>query len=109
MAFAYSAAGPTGLALLKLAVIAGIVFILLTIAREEHASPFARDMYVALAVFATYSRTQVVRPQMFSVLIFCVILYLLRRSERDRPAAIWFVPILFRLVGERCTAGGLSG
>jgi len=97
MAFAYRAAGPTGLAFLKLAVIAGIVFILLTIAREEDASPFARDVYVALAVFATYSRTQVVRPQIFSVLIFCAILYLLRRAERDRPAAIWFVPLCFGL------------
>ena len=97
MALAYNLAGPTGLALLKLAVIAGIVFILLTIAREEHASPFARDVYVALAVFATYSRTQVVRPQIFSVLIFCVILYLLRRFERDRPNAIWFVPLCFAL------------
>ena len=97
MALAYSLAGPTGLALLKLAVIAGIVSVLLTIAREEHASPFARDVYVALAVFATYSRTQVIRPQMFSVLIFCVILYLLRRFERDRPNAIWFVPFCFAL------------
>ena len=52
MALAYSLAGPTGLALLKLAVIAGIVFILLTIASEEQASPFARDIYVTLAFFA---------------------------------------------------------
>ena len=34
---------------------------------------------------------------MFSVLIFCVILYLLRRFERDRPNAIWFVPFCFVL------------
>jgi hypothetical protein len=97
MAIAYSAAGPAGLALLKLSVIAGIVFILVTIAREEHASPFARDLYVAAAVFATYSRTQVVRPQMFSVLIFSVVFYLLRRSDRDRPGAIWFIPVCFGL------------
>ena len=97
MALAYRAAGPAGLAMLKLSVIAGIALILLTIAREEHASPFARDVYVALAVFATYSRTQVVRPQLFSVLIFFVILYLLRRFERDRPTAIWLVPVCFTL------------
>jgi hypothetical protein len=97
MALAYNTAGPAGLALLKLGVIAGIVFVFVTIAREENASPFARDVYVALAVFATYSRTQVVRPQMFSVLIFLVVLYLLRRFERDWPRAVWFIPVCFGL------------
>ena len=97
MALAYSAVGPAGLTLLKLTVIGGIVLILLTVAREEQASPFARDVYVALAVFATYSRTQVVRPQMFSVLIFLVILYLLRRYERDWPRAVWGIPVCFGL------------
>jgi hypothetical protein len=95
MGIGYTGLGALGLNLLKLGVLAVVGGIALVVARQEHASPIARDVYVALTVFATYSRTQVVRPQMFSVAIFCAMLYLLRETDRGRARALWYVPLLF--------------
>jgi hypothetical protein len=95
MGIGYSGFGALGLNLLKLAVVATVGGIALVVARQEHASPIARDVYVALMVVATYTRTQVIRPQMFSVAICCAMLYLLREAGRGRSRAIWYVPILF--------------
>jgi len=95
MGIGYTGLGALGLNLLKLVVVAVVGGIALVIARQEHASPIARDVYVALTVFATYSRTQAIRPQMFSVAIFCAMLYLLRETGRGRPKALWCVPFFF--------------
>jgi hypothetical protein len=95
MAVAYRALGPLGLNLLKVLVIAVVAATLLAVARQERARPVARDLFIVLALFATYSRTQVVRPQIFSVALFCVLLYLLRESERGRSWTLWLVPLCF--------------
>jgi hypothetical protein len=95
MAVSYAGLGAAGLNLLKLSVIAIVAGITVAIARQEHASPIARDVYVVLAVVATYTRTQVIRPQMFSVAICCGLLYLLRQTGRGHLRAIWYVPLLF--------------
>jgi hypothetical protein len=95
MGIGYAGLGALGLNLLKLGVIAVVGGIALIVARQEHASPIARDLFVALTVFATYSRTQVIRPQMFSVAIFCAMLYVFRETDRGRTRAIWFVPLCF--------------
>lgn len=95
MGIGYAGLGALGLNLLKLAVVAVVGGIALVVARQEHASPMAREVYVALIVVATYTRTQVIRPQMFSVAICCAMLYLLRETGRGRARAIWYVPLLF--------------
>ena len=95
MGGAYTLLGAPGLVLLKLTVIAVIALVLFAIAAQERAHPLARDLFVALVLFATYTRTQVVRPQLFSVALFCVVLYLLRESDRGRPRALWGVPVCF--------------
>jgi hypothetical protein len=95
IAIGYTGLGALGLNLLKLGVVAVVGGIALVVARQEHASPIARDLFVALTVFATYSRTQVIRPQMFSVAIFCAMLYLLRETDRGRARAVWYLPLCF--------------
>ena len=95
MGIGYTGLGALGLNCLKLGVVAAVGAIALIIARQEHAGPIARDLDVALTVFATYSRTQVIRPQMFSVAIFCAMLYLLRETTRGRARALWCVPLCF--------------
>src|SRR4029077_7977375 len=95
MGIGYTGVGALGLNLLKLGVVAVVGGIALVIARQEHASPIARDVYATLMVFVTYSRTQVIRPQMFSVAIFCAMLYLLRETGRGRAQAIWYLPLFF--------------
>jgi hypothetical protein len=95
MGMGFAGFGALGLNLLKLTFIAVVGAIALVIAKQEQASPIARDLYAALTVFATYSRTQVVRPQLFSVAIFSAVLLLLRETDRDRPQVLWYVPLLF--------------
>lgn len=95
MGVGYAGLGALGLNLLKLAVVVVVGGIALVIARQEQASPIARDVYVALTVIATYTRTQVIRPQMLSVAICCAMLYVLRQTARGRARAIWYVPLFF--------------
>ena len=78
-AIAYRAFGTLGLGLLKLGMIAIVLTVLFAVARREQAPPLARDLFVALALFVTYSRTQVIRPQLFSVALFFVILWILKQ------------------------------
>ena len=95
MAIAYRGAGATGLNGLKLACIATIVTVVVAIARQHHATPAARDILVGLTVFATYTRTAAIRPQMFSVAVFCVVLYVLKEADRGRLRALWILPFCF--------------
>jgi hypothetical protein len=94
MGVGYAGLGPLGLNLLKLAVIVVVGTIGFVVAKQERATPIARDLYVCLLLFATYSRTQVVRPQMFSVAIFATLLFCLREAER-RPRLLACIPVLF--------------
>jgi hypothetical protein len=94
-AIGYRAFGTLGLGLLKVTMIAIVVGVLLSIARRERVSPLARDLFVGLALFVTYSRTQVIRPQLFSVALFFIILRLLDQVDRGRLKALAWIPVCF--------------
>ena len=95
MALAYRVGGSLGLNVIKLAAIALISGIVLTTARREGAAPADRILLAALVVLATYTRTQVIRPQLFSVAVFCVILFAISEAERDRYRSLVVVPFCF--------------
>ncbi len=97
MAIAYRALGPLGLGLLKISMIAIILTVLLAVARDVEARPVARDLFVGIVLFVTYSRTQVVRPQLLSVAIFFTVLYLLRQADKGRVWLLACVPACFAL------------
>ena len=67
MAVAYRVCGPLGLNILKLSAIGVIATIVLVVARREGAPSIDRALLCTLIVLATYTRTQVIRPQLFSV------------------------------------------
>jgi hypothetical protein len=94
-ALAYTALGAPGLTLLKVGVIGAVAAIAWAIATQEGARPLGRDLFVLLVVFGTYSRSQVVRPQLFSVLFFCLLLWLLRTADRGCERAFIAVPLCF--------------
>lgn len=96
-AIAYRAFGTLGLGLLKLSMIAIVLTVLFAIARREQAPPLARDLFVALALFVTYSRTQVIRPQLFSVALFFVILWILKQVDRGHTKALAWIPVCFAI------------
>jgi hypothetical protein len=95
MGATYTILGASGLGLLKLCGVLVVAGTLLVVARQENAPPVARDVFIALAIFATYSRTQAVRPQLFSVVMFCILLLLLRLSDRGHAKALLAVPLCF--------------
>ncbi len=94
-ATAYRAFGTFGLGLLKLSMLAIVFAVLLGVARRLHAPPIARDLFVALALFVTYSRTQVIRPQLFSVALFFIVLWLLKQVDQGRMKALLVIPVCF--------------
>lgn len=95
MALAYRSAGAAGLNGLKLVCIATIAAVIVALANKHGATPAARDTLVGLTVLATYTRTNVIRPQMFSVALFCIILYLLGEIDRGRERVVWMLPVCF--------------
>jgi hypothetical protein len=95
MAVAYARAGATGLIVLKLLSITTVAGIIIAIAKEEKSTRAARDTLVCLTILATYTRMAVIRPQMFSIAMFCSVLYLLRQIDRGRAGAVWGLPLCF--------------
>jgi hypothetical protein len=96
MASAFSAVGPLGLNLLRLGCLAGIVML---IGRRLSAyNPPARilDALIVVAMLGVYSRAAQVRPQMFSLLLFAVLLTILTDIDRsgDRRRLMLLAPVM---------------
>ncbi len=92
MAMAFNAFGPAGLNLLRVATI-GAVLALVWRATSEIGR--RRIMLVALASLGIYMRAHPIRPQIFSLLMFAVLLTLLKSVEDRR--SIWpllWVPVV---------------
>jgi hypothetical protein len=94
-AILYALAGSIGLNLLKLAVIGAIAALLWRQARRLDATAFSSILLTILVCFVTYTRTQVLRPQLFSVLFFCLLLLIIVDIERNGRERIWALPLLF--------------
>jgi len=91
----YSLFGIVGLNLLKIVTIGGVALLTWRRAQRLDAAPFPAAMFTALIVVATYTRTQSLRPQLFSVLFFVVLLWLLERAERDGRSPFAAIATLF--------------
>ena len=95
LAALYAVGGAVGLNALKLAVLGGIALVAWRTAKRTGGSAFATVGLVSLTVFASYTRTQVLRPQLFSVLFFAVLLTMLENRERRPRVAAFGIPALF--------------
>jgi len=93
MASAYLTAGAAGLVLLKLTIIALSLACVWRILMGDGAGLRPAAILTTLALGGILPRAQQVRPQLFSVLCFSVLVLLLRRAEK-RPAALWLAPPL---------------
>jgi hypothetical protein len=96
MASAYRTAGATGLVFLKLAIIALSLGCVWRIVRADGIGVRPAAILTTVALAGILPRAQQVRPQLFSVLCFALLLLLLRRAEK-RPAALWLAPPLFAI------------
>ena len=96
MASAYRTAGAAGLVLLKLTVMVLSLGCMWRIVRADCTGIRPAAILTTLALAGILPRVQQVRPQLFSVLCFALLILLLRRAEK-RPAALWFAPPLFAI------------
>ena len=87
LAATYDNFGAFGLNLLKLAIIGGIACLTWRTGKACGGSTFALSWLTALVVAASYTRTQVLRPQAFSVLFFVILLVLLQERHPNAVAA----------------------
>ena len=95
MAGAYGLGGSAGLVGLKLLIAAGAFSILwIALRRAGVHPPAAAGLLVAAAVGA-YGLMLTVRPQLFSMLLFVMLLALLNEVWRGRRRALLWMPLLF--------------
>lgn len=107
MAATYQLGGSLGLVLLKFALVLIMLAIVLRSLGHDRLPPVPRDFLLFLAVAASFTRIVAVRPQLVSLVLFCGLLALLKRSERQRRVLL-SIPILF-LVWVNVHGGWLVG
>jgi hypothetical protein len=90
---AYTAAGSAGLTLLRLALIALTLALVAWTASREGVPPARIHILVAFVALLTYPRTEHIRPQLFSILLFSALLFLMRAYERVPRAVAPVVPV----------------
>ncbi len=89
---AFRAGGTVGLILLKVAAVGSMLLLLwLTLRREGIYSPIVRDAAVALTIVLTFEQTRYVRPQLFSLVAFTIVLTCLIRARRGDQ--YWLLPL----------------
>lgn len=93
---AFRAGGDAGLIVLKLLAIGCIVLLLwLTLRRERIYSSSVVDTAVAVTIVLTFEQTRYVRPQLFSLVAFTILLTCLTRARRSGQHWLLLLPPLF--------------
>lgn len=91
----YTRFGAVGLNLLKLALISCVAALLWRTARRAGATRFSAVVFTALVILATTTRTGPIRPQLFSVVCFTILLTIADRIEHGSRVAVFAVLPLF--------------
>jgi hypothetical protein len=93
MAIAFDRLGPAGLNLLRIATIAGALLLVWLASRDI--GERRRVMLIAVCALGIYLRAHPIRPQMFSLLMFALLLTVLKRSDDQRSLRpLAWVPVL---------------
>ena len=93
----YAAGGSAGLIGLKLILVIGAIALVVCSLRTLTLRPIVQDCIVSLAVLGTFPQTTHVRPQLFSVFLFALLLVLLTEADRGRRRGLLAVPLLMLL------------
>ena len=96
-ALGYRTAGAIGLIAVKLAILCAIVIVAQRSLERDVRSPFVRDALIGLLVLSTFARTGNVRPQLFSVLAFTVLVSAIRSADREGSRRVYALPVVFAL------------
>lgn len=95
MYLAYSRAGSFGLIALKTAVVLTAVGAVLVIFKAAAIESSLHDLLIFLVVAGMFSRTHVLRPQVFSVALFAILLMVQIRADRGSWKSLVAVPLMF--------------
>jgi len=95
MYVAWAMAGAAGLIALKTIVVLITLAFVAVIIRTEVADSLLYDLLMFVAIAGIWIRIYVVRPQMFSLLLFAALLWLLRSAEPRSPLRLWLIPPVF--------------
>jgi hypothetical protein len=95
MYLAWAAFGGAGLVGLKLLVVVGTFLLVVSALRKDHLPPVTRDLVVSVLLLGLWARVFVVRPQLFSIVLFAGLLSSIRAAERGRLRSLWLVPLTF--------------
>src|SRR5690349_21471806 len=95
-AWAFGSMGNAGLVVLKLLIVGSVLWLLNATLRQEGVrSGFARDVAAGIAVVITLSQAHHVRPQLFSLLSFTVVISCLLAARRGVQGWLLVLPVLF--------------
>jgi hypothetical protein len=86
-----------GLMLAQLLAVAGVVIVLMKDARAGGAAPTGAGAAVLVATLGALGSLVVARVQLFSLILFCVLMALLRSEARQRSWRIWLALPLIAL------------
>lgn len=93
---AWDLAGARGLVVLRLAFIAAVFGLAADFLRRRGVGALVGAIMVLLAALPLRTALATVRPHLFTVLLFLVVLLVLRASRR-RPGVLWLLPPVFAL------------
>jgi hypothetical protein len=93
MAIAYLAGRGPGLVVLKMLVVIGMLACVWSILRRQDVDAGSRDLLVALAIVGTFPQLNHVRPQIFSVVAFAALLWILLCGGTSQRLLL--IPVLF--------------
>jgi hypothetical protein len=95
-ALAFSVAGNAGLVVMKLLIVVPVLLLLdAELRREGVGSAFARDLTAGAAIIMMLSQAHHVRPQIFSLLLFSILLSCLLNARRGSLRYLCVLPPMF--------------
>ena len=92
---AYRVGGGPGLIALKVAIVLMTLTLVSWVIKSAGPKAIVHDIVLLVAAVGTVPRTIPVRPQLFSVLLFAVLLAVLTAVDRGRRRSLVLVPVVF--------------
>ena len=97
MFVAYGALGTAGLVVLKLVVVGSLLTVVYLSLRRHALPAMAQDFLLFVAVIGAIERLSPIRPQLFSLLLFVVLLALLVKIEQGHRRLLLALPVVMML------------
>ena len=93
MYLAFAAGGGAGLVALKVSVVLAAIGLMWLALRRQQVDVGSRDLLLALAIVGTFPQANHVRPQLFSLLAFTLLVWILDRSGASRRWLLLIPPL----------------